>query len=71
MALVTDWDAFNDGVKNVLRQHSHGGLPGFVAPADPKAKGDDVTVYRANWDIGEFVRRYISDDQMSLFGGDA
>ncbi|WP_339119169.1 hypothetical protein [Halomonas sp. BMC6] len=70
MAKVTDWVAFVDGVNNVLREHSYsgGGVPGFVAPADPKARGEQITAYRDNWSIGEMVRKYISEDQLDLFG---
>ncbi|TDX30804.1 hypothetical protein DFO67_10459 [Modicisalibacter xianhensis] len=68
MALVTDWDAFADGVKNVLRGHPHGGVPGYVAPPEPNPSHDRANTYRANWDIGEFVRRFVSDDQLDLFG---
>ena len=68
MAKVTDWSAFIDGVNKVLRQHSHTGVAGYAAPADPKAKGEDVTAYRVNWEIGAFVRQYISEDQLDLFG---
>lgn len=67
MALVTDWQAFIDGVNNVLRQHPHSGVPGYVAPANPGANGEAVTAYRQSWDIGDFVRRHINEDQLDLF----
>lgn len=73
MAKVTDWEAFVDGVNNVLRDHPHsgGGVPGFVAPADPNARGEQVTAYRDSWGVGEMVRKCISEDQLDLFGGAA
>lgn len=66
---VDDWNAFVDGVNGVLRSHSQPGVPGFVAPPhDSKANAKE---YERSWHAGEFVRRFLVDDQLNLFEGDA
>ena len=66
---VGDWQAFADGAKDVRRKHPTADVPDYIGPPEDESgvTPDRVKQYREAWCAGEFVRKFLTEDQMALF----